>query len=75
MANQKTPRPKTQREILLSNPVQDTYKNPETGETTGNPNRVFPEKNRATIIYRNFLYYTILYNSRFNYKKMDIIKI
>ena len=48
MADQKTPRPKTQREILLSNPVQDTYKNPETGETTGNPNRAFPEKNRAT---------------------------
>ena len=50
MANQKTPRPKTQREILLNNPVQDTYKNPETGETTGNPNRAFPEKNRATQI-------------------------
>ena len=50
MANQKIPRPKTQREILLSNPVQDTYKNPETGETTGNPNRAFPEKNRATQI-------------------------
>jgi len=50
MANQKTPRPKTQREILLSNPVQDTYKNPENGETTGNPNRAFPEKNRATQI-------------------------
>ena len=48
MADQKTPRPKTQREILLSNPVQDTYKNPETGETTGNPNRAFPEKIRAT---------------------------
>ena len=44
MANQKIPRPKTQKEILLSNPVQDTYKNPETGETTGNPNRAFPEK-------------------------------
>ena len=44
MANQKTPRPKTQREILLSNPVQDTYKNPENGETTGNPNRAFPDK-------------------------------
>ena len=40
----KIPRPKTQREILLSNPVQDTYKNPETGETTGNPNRAFPDK-------------------------------
>ncbi len=50
MANQKTPRPKTQREILLSNPVQDTYKNPETGETTGNPNRAFPDKNRANQI-------------------------
>ena len=50
MADQKTPRPKTQREILLSNPVQDTYKNPETGETTGNPNRAFPEKNRATLV-------------------------
>ena len=45
MANQKTPRPKTQREILLSNPVQETYKNPENGETTGNPNRAFPDKN------------------------------
>ena len=44
MANQKIPRPKTQREILLSNPVQDTYKNPENGETTGNPNRAFPDK-------------------------------
>ena len=44
MANQKTPRPKTQKEILLSNPVQDTYKNPENGETTGNPNRAFPDK-------------------------------
>jgi len=41
----KIPRPKTQREILLSNPVQDTYKNPENGETTGNPNRAFPDKN------------------------------
>tara|TARA_R110001606_G_scaffold42748_6_gene113888 strand:+ start:4077 stop:5036 length:960 start_codon:yes stop_codon:yes gene_type:complete len=40
----KIPRPKTQREILLSNPVQDTYKNPENGETTGNPNRAFPDK-------------------------------
>tara|TARA_R100000734_G_C3307570_1_gene98154 strand:+ start:290 stop:1231 length:942 start_codon:yes stop_codon:yes gene_type:complete len=45
MADQKTPRPKTQREILLSNPVQDTYVNPDTGETTGNPNRAFPERN------------------------------
>ena len=44
MANQKTPRPKTQREILLNSPVQDTYKNPENGETTGNPNRAFPDK-------------------------------
>ena len=50
MANQKTPRPKTQREILLSNPVQDTYKNPENGETTGNPNRAFPDKSRANQI-------------------------
>ena len=51
MANQKTPRPKTQREILLSNPVQDTYKNPENGETTGNPNRAFPDdKNRGNQI-------------------------
>ena len=41
----KIPRPKTQREILLSNPVQDTYKNPETGDTTGNPNRAFPDRN------------------------------
>jgi len=41
----KIPRPKTQKEILLSNPVQDTYKNPENGETTGNPNRAFPDKN------------------------------
>ena len=41
----KIPRPITQREILLSNPVQDTYKNPETGETTGNPNRAFPDRN------------------------------
>jgi len=41
----KIPRPKTQREILLSNPVQDTYKNPENGETTGNPNRAFPDRN------------------------------
>ena len=40
----KIPRPKTQREILLSNPVQDTYKNPEKGETTGNPNRAFPDR-------------------------------
>jgi hypothetical protein len=40
----KIPRPKTQREILLSNPVQDTYKNPENGETTGNPNRAFPDR-------------------------------
>jgi len=40
----KIPRPKTQREILLSNPVQDTYQNPETGETTGNPNRAFPDR-------------------------------
>ena len=45
MADQKTPRPKTQREILLSNPVQDTYVNPENGETTGNPNRAFPDRN------------------------------
>ena len=45
MADQKTPRPKTQREILLSNPVQDTYVNPENGETTGNPNRAFPDSN------------------------------
>ena len=44
MANQKTPRPKTQREILLSDPVQNTYVNPDTGETTGNPNRAFPDK-------------------------------
>ena len=51
MSNQKTPRPKTQREILLSNPVQETYKNPENGETTGNPNRAFPDdKNRANQI-------------------------
>ena len=51
MANQITPRPKTQREILLSNPVQDTYKNPENGETTGNPNRAFPDdKNRGNQI-------------------------
>ena len=50
MANQKIPRPKTQREILLSNPVQDTYKNPENGETTGNPNRAFPDKNRGNHI-------------------------
>ena len=41
----KIPRPKTQREILLSNPVQDTYKNPENGDTTGNPNRAFPDRN------------------------------
>jgi hypothetical protein len=41
----KIPRPKTQREILLNNPVQDTYKNPENGETTGNPNRAFPDRN------------------------------
>jgi hypothetical protein len=40
----KIPTPKTQREILLSNPVQDTYQNPENGETTGNPNRAFPDK-------------------------------
>jgi len=40
----KIPKPKTQREILLSNPVQDTYQNPETGETTGNPNRAFPDR-------------------------------
>jgi len=40
----KIPRPKTQREILLSNPVQDTYENPENGETTGNPNRAFPDR-------------------------------
>ena len=40
----KIPTPKTQKEILLSNPVQDTYKNPENGETTGNPNRAFPDK-------------------------------
>ena len=46
MAEQgKIPRPKTQREILLSNPVQDTYKNPENGDTTGNPNRAFPDRN------------------------------
>ena len=51
MANQITPRPKTQREILLSNPVQETYKNPENGETTGNPNRAFPDdKNRGNQI-------------------------
>ena len=50
MANQKTPRPKTQREILLNSPVQDTYKNPENGETTGNPNRAFPDKSRANQI-------------------------
>ncbi len=41
----KIPKPKTQKEILLSNPVQDTYKNPENGETTGNPNRAFPDRN------------------------------
>ena len=40
----KIPRPKTQKEILLSNPAQDTYKNPENGETTGNPNRAFPDR-------------------------------
>ncbi len=46
MANHgKIPTPKTQKEILLSNPVQDTYKNPENGETTGNPNRAFPDRN------------------------------
>ena len=45
MANHgKIPTPKTQKEILLSNPVQDTYMNPENGETTGNPNRAFPDK-------------------------------
>lgn len=45
MANHgKIPTPKTQKEILLSNPVQDTYKNPQNGETTGNPNRAFPDK-------------------------------
>ena len=51
MSNQITPRPKTQREILLSNPVQEAYKNPENGETTGNPNRAFPDdKNRGNQI-------------------------
>jgi len=41
----KIPRPKTQREILLNDPVQDTYKNPENGDTTGNPNKAFPDRN------------------------------
>jgi hypothetical protein len=41
----KIPTPKTQKEILLSNPVQNTYKNPENGETVGNPNRAFPDRN------------------------------
>ena len=45
MADQKTPHPKTQKEILLSTPSQQTYVNPETGDTTGNPNRAFPDRN------------------------------
>tara|TARA_R110001606_G_scaffold397556_2_gene574409 strand:- start:2817 stop:3767 length:951 start_codon:yes stop_codon:yes gene_type:complete len=40
----KIPVPKTQKEILLNTPGQQPYVSPETGETTGNPNRAFPDK-------------------------------
>jgi hypothetical protein len=40
----KIPVPKTQKEILLNTPGQQPYVSPETGETTGNPNRSFPDK-------------------------------
>tara|TARA_R110002050_G_scaffold24616_1_gene65762 strand:- start:1096 stop:2046 length:951 start_codon:yes stop_codon:yes gene_type:complete len=41
----KIPRPKTQKEILINTPDQQPYIAPETGNTTGNPNRAFPDKN------------------------------
>lgn len=48
MADQKTPRPKTQKEILLNTPSQQPY-NPPSGapgfSETGNPNKAFPDKN------------------------------
>lgn len=44
MADQKTPRPKSQKEIILGTPSQKPYTNPETGEEIGNPNRAFPDK-------------------------------
>ena len=40
----KIPRPKTQKEILLNTPYQQPYVNPETGDSTGNPNLAFPDK-------------------------------
>ena len=40
----KIPRPKTQKEILLNTPYQQPYVNPETGNSTGNPNLAFPDK-------------------------------
>ena len=48
MADQKTPIPKTQKEILLNTPSQQPY-NPPSGapgfSETGNPNKAFPDKN------------------------------
>jgi hypothetical protein len=48
MADQKTPRPKTQKEILLNTPEQQPY-NPPKGapgfSETGNPNKAFPDRN------------------------------
>ncbi len=42
--NRKNPTPKTQKEILLNTPGQQPYVNPETGDSTGNPNLAFPDK-------------------------------
>jgi hypothetical protein len=55
MADQKTPRPKTQKEILLNTPSQQPYVAPETGDSTGNPNLSFPDKtNRGNqVSFRN----------------------
>ena len=48
MADQKTPRPKTQKEILLNTPSQQPYDPPSGApgfSETGNPNKAFPERN------------------------------
>jgi hypothetical protein len=42
--NRKKPIPKTQKEILLNTPEQQPYVNPETRDSTGNPNLAFPDK-------------------------------
>lgn len=47
MADQKTPRPKTQKEILLGTPSQQPYNPPEGApgfSERGNPNKAFPER-------------------------------